>query len=74
MPYIKEFAGAVVVIKYGGAAMINETIKASVMEDIALIEACGNEAGYSSMAVGRRSTKCWTVLARNRSSAVGRAC
>ncbi len=26
MPYIKEFAGAVVVIKYGGAAMINETI------------------------------------------------
>ena len=40
MPYIKEFAGAVVVIKYGGAAMINETIKASVMEDIALMKLC----------------------------------
>ena len=41
MPYIKEFAGAVVVIKYGGAAMINETIKASVMEDIALMKLVG---------------------------------
>ena len=45
MPYIKEFAGAVVVIKYGGAAMINETIKASVMEGHRSDEACGNEAG-----------------------------
>lgn len=41
MPYIKEFAGAVVVIKYGGAAMINESIKASVMEDIALMKLVG---------------------------------
>ena len=41
MPYINEFAGAVVVIKYGGAAMINETIKASVMEDIALMKLVG---------------------------------
>lgn len=41
MPYIKEFAGAVVVIKYCGAAMINETIKASVMEDIALMKLVG---------------------------------
>ncbi len=41
MPYIKEFAGAIVVIKYGGAAMINESIKASVMEDIALMKLVG---------------------------------
>lgn len=41
VPYIKEFAGAIVVIKYGGAAMINEDIKASVMQDIALMKLVG---------------------------------
>ena len=41
VPYIKEFSGAIVVIKYGGAAMINEDIKASVMQDIALMKLVG---------------------------------
>lgn len=41
VPYIKEFAGAIVVIKYGGAAMVNEDIKASVMQDIALMKLVG---------------------------------
>ena len=28
LPYIKEFNGITVVIKYGGAALVNEEIKA----------------------------------------------
>ena len=37
LPYIKKFNGKVVVIKYGGNAMINEQLKEQVMEDIALL-------------------------------------
>ncbi len=41
LPYIKEFNGKTVVIKYGGSAMINENIKHTVMEDIALMKLVG---------------------------------
>ena len=37
LPYIKKFNGKIVVIKYGGNAMINEQLKEQVMEDIALL-------------------------------------
>jgi len=37
LPYIKQYSGKVVVIKYGGNAMINEQLKQQVMEDIALL-------------------------------------
>ena len=37
LPYIKKYSGMVVVIKYGGNAMINEQLKQQVMEDIALL-------------------------------------
>ncbi len=37
LPYIKKYNGKVVVIKYGGNAMINEHLKQQVMEDIALL-------------------------------------
>ncbi len=37
LPYIKRYNGKVVVIKYGGNAMINEQLKLQVMEDIALL-------------------------------------
>ncbi len=37
LPYIKKFNGEVIVIKYGGNAMINEQLKEQVMEDIALL-------------------------------------
>ena len=35
LPYIKQYNGKIVVVKYGGNAMINETLKQQVMEDIA---------------------------------------
>ena len=37
LPYIKRYTGKIVVIKYGGNAMINETLKEQVMEDIVLL-------------------------------------
>ena len=37
LPYIKKYSGKVVVVKYGGNAMINEQLKQQVMEDIALL-------------------------------------
>ncbi len=37
LPYIKKHNGKIVVIKYGGNAMINEQLKQQVMEDIALL-------------------------------------
>ena len=37
LPYIKRYNGRIVVVKYGGNAMINEQLKHQVMEDIALL-------------------------------------
>ncbi len=37
LPYIKRYAGKIVVVKYGGNAMINDTLKQQVMEDIVLL-------------------------------------
>ena len=37
LPYIKKYSGKIVVIKYGGNAMVSEELKQQVMEDIALL-------------------------------------
>ena len=37
LPYIKKYSGKVVVVKYGGNAMINDQLKQQVMEDITLL-------------------------------------
>ncbi len=37
LPYIKKYNGKIVVVKYGGNAMINEQLKMQVMEDIVLL-------------------------------------
>ncbi len=41
LPYIKRYTDKVVVIKYGGNAMVNETLKKQVMEDIVLLHLIG---------------------------------
>ena len=41
LPYIREYNGKVVVVKYGGNAMINEELKNSVMRDIVLLSLIG---------------------------------
>ena len=37
LPYIRRYTGKLVVIKYGGNAMVNESLKQQVMEDIVLL-------------------------------------
>lgn len=41
MPYLRNGKGKVVVIKFGGNAMINDEIKQSVIEDIVLMQRAG---------------------------------
>jgi acetylglutamate kinase len=41
LPYAQAFRGATFVIKYGGKAMITDTLKQSVTRDIALLKAFG---------------------------------
>lgn len=37
LPHVKKYNGKIVVVKYGGNAMVNEQLKQQVMEDIALL-------------------------------------
>ena len=41
LPYIKNYNGKIVVIKYGGNAMINDKLKNSVVRDIVLLSLIG---------------------------------
>ena len=41
LPYIKKYTNKIIVVKYGGNAMINEQLKTQVMEDIALLSLIG---------------------------------
>ncbi|MGI8596551.1 MAG: acetylglutamate kinase, partial [Thermoleophilaceae bacterium] len=41
LPYIREFHGRTVVIKYGGAAMIDPTLRAEFSRDVVLLKFVG---------------------------------
>lgn len=41
LPYFKQWCGKVVVVKYGGNAMLNDELKQAVMEDIVLLNTIG---------------------------------
>ena len=41
LPYLKQFYGKTIVVKYGGNAMIDEELKTQVMQDIALLHYVG---------------------------------
>ena len=41
LPYFKQWCGKVVVVKYGGNAMLNEELKEAVMDDIVLLSTIG---------------------------------
>lgn len=41
LPYFKQYVGKTIVVKYGGNAMLNEELKAAVMEDIVLLSTIG---------------------------------
>ena len=41
LPYIKKYVGKIVVVKYGGNAMIDENLKSKVMKDVVLLSLIG---------------------------------
>ena len=41
LPYIQAYTDKIVVVKYGGNAMLNEELKQSVMGDLALLQLVG---------------------------------
>ncbi len=41
MPYLQKYAGKIVVIKYGGNAMINEDLKDAVLHDVVMLKLLG---------------------------------
>jgi hypothetical protein len=41
LPYIRKYNGKIIVIKYGGNAMVDEQLKAQVMEDVVLLSLIG---------------------------------
>ena len=41
LPYIQRFAGKIVVVKYGGNAMVDAHLKSSFARDIVLMKAVG---------------------------------
>ncbi|MBO6304250.1 MAG: acetylglutamate kinase [Selenomonadaceae bacterium] len=41
LPFIREFFGKTIVVKYGGNAMINDDLKEKVMKDVALMKYVG---------------------------------
>ncbi len=41
LPYLRKFYGKTIVVKYGGNAMTDETLKSQVMQDIALLHYVG---------------------------------
>ena len=47
LPYIQKFAGRRIVIKYGGSAMSEESLKEAVFRDIALLSSVGAPVSYT---------------------------
>jgi acetylglutamate kinase len=41
LPYVQEYANRIVVVKYGGNAMINEDLKQAVIQDVVLLNLLG---------------------------------
>ena len=41
LPYVNRFRDKIIVIKYGGNAMINEDLKKAVMQDLLLMKSVG---------------------------------
>ncbi|NPA29250.1 MAG: acetylglutamate kinase, partial [Epsilonproteobacteria bacterium] len=41
LPFIRKFAGKIIVVKYGGAAQVKEELKQSFAQDIVLMHLVG---------------------------------
>ena len=63
LPYIKKYNGKIVVVKYGGNAMINEELKQQVMQDIVLLWLIGVKVVLVHGGSSAKSRGLWTVCA-----------
>src|SRR5881397_1465203 len=70
LPYIRRFAGKVMVVKYGGHAMEKEELKDSFAQDVVLLKYVGMHPVIVT-AAGRRSTRPSSRPASRRVSCVG---
>lgn len=41
LPYIQRFNRKIIVVKYGGSAMLDESLMNHVIEDVVLLKLCG---------------------------------
>ena len=50
-PYIQRFNRKIIVVKYGGSAMVDEALKRQVIEDVTLLKLVGFCLLYTSRCV-----------------------
>ncbi|MGN1083970.1 MAG: acetylglutamate kinase, partial [Lachnospiraceae bacterium] len=41
LPYIQQFSNKIVIVKYGGSAMLDEKLREEVIKDVALLKLVG---------------------------------
>ena len=59
LPYIQRFNRKIVVIKYGGSAMVDEELKKKVIQDVVLLKLVGFKPIIVHGAAARRSAAGW---------------
>ena len=53
LPYIQRFNRKIIVVKYGGSAMVDEQLKKQVIQDVTLLKLASSLSSY--MAAARKS-------------------
>ena len=48
LPYIRRFNRKVIIVKYGGSAMVDEELKRNVIKDVVLLKLVGFKPDYRS--------------------------
>ena len=71
LPWLKAYHQKIVVVKYGGNAMTDDTLKRAFAEDIAFLRFAGLPPGRGARRRARRSPRCSTGSASSRSSRAG---
>ena len=65
LPYIQRFNRKIIVVKYGGSAMLDEEQEKRVIQDVVLLKLCG----FKPIIVhggGKESVSGWTKSVRNK--------
>ena len=57
LPYIRRFNRKVIIVKYGGSAMVDEELKRNVIKDVVSSEAGRIQADYRSPAAGKEISR-----------------